>query len=621
MGGTFGLSGFDLSGTLLPRKIPFTLRVNLEWKHSLGGMFMVEGRVDRRLAAILAGDVAGYSRMMGADEEDTLSRLNAHRREFLEPKIAQHRGRIVKRTGDGVLIEFASAVDAARCAVEIQDGMLERNIPVPQDKRIELRIGIHVGDVIIEDGDIFGDGVNIAARLEGIAHPGGICISDDAYRQVRGKLEANFEDAGECELKNIARPVRVYQLQTARGATEASMLALPDKPSIAVLPFQNMSGDPEQEYFADGMVEDIVTGLSRIRWLFVIARNSTYTYKGRAVDVKQVGRELGVRYVLEGSVRKVADRVRITGQLIDTTTGAHVWADRYDRKSDDIFALQDEITLSVVGAIEPSLRLAEIERVKRKRPDSLTAYDLVLQAQPDVFTRMPAPSAKALVLLERALALDPTYALAHAYAAECHHSLFLRGGLNEEHRRASIRHAEAAITHGQDDALALTFAGFVIGIDKRDRPAAFAAFEASLAVSPSSAITYMQGSVILALAGESERAIEWAERGLRLSPFDSWRASAYFSIGVAHFHCGRFEDAATAARKAIQSSPGFSMPHMVLTASLVKLGKIGEAKVAAARVLELQPIFRYRQQFAGANFDPGLAASMGEALHTSGLPE
>jgi len=621
MGGTFGLSGFDLSGTLLPREIPFTLRVNLEWKHSLGGMFMVEGRVDRRLAAILAGDVAGYSRMMGADEEDTLSRLNAHRREFLEPKIAQHRGRIVKRTGDGVLIEFASAVDAARCAVEIQDGMLERNIPVPQDKRIELRIGIHVGDVIIEDGDIFGDGVNIAARLEGIAHPGGICISDDAYRQVRGKLEANFEDAGERELKNIARPVRVYQLQTARGATEASMLALPDKPSIAVLPFQNMSGDPEQEYFADGMVEDIVTGLSRIRWLFVIARNSTYTYKGRAVDVKQVGRELGVRYVLEGSVRKVADRVRITGQLIDTTTGAHVWADRYDRKSDDIFALQDEITLSVVGAIEPSLRLAEIERVKRKRPDSLTAYDLVLQAQPDVFTRMPAPSAKALVLLERALALDPTYALAHAYAAECHHSLFLRGGLNEEHRRASIRHAEAAITHGQDDALALTFAGFVIGIDKRDRPAAFAAFEASLAVSPSSAITYMQGSVILALAGESERAIEWAERGLRLSPFDSWRASAYFSIGVAHFHCGRFEDAATAARKAIQSSPGFSMPHMVLTASLVKLGKIGEAKVAAARVLELQPIFRYRQQFVGANFDPGLAASMGEALHTSGLPE
>jgi adenylate cyclase len=329
---------------------------------------MVEQRVQRRLAAILAGDVAGYSRLMGADEEGTLSRLNVHRREFLEPKIADHRGRIVKRTGDGVLIEFASAVDATRCAVEIQHGMVERNALVPQDKRIELRIGIHVGDVMIEDGDIFGDGVNIAARLEGIASPGGICISDDAYRQVRGKLDANFQDAGEHELKNIARPVQVYQLHPGGDAKQAPALALPDKPSIAVLPFQNLSGDPEQEYFADGMVEDIITGLSRIKWLFVIARNSTFTYKGRPVDVKQVGRELGVRYVLEGSVRKATDRVRITGQLVDTATGAHVWAERYDRRLEDIFALQDEITLNVVGAIEPSLRYAEIERVKRKRP-------------------------------------------------------------------------------------------------------------------------------------------------------------------------------------------------------------------------------------------------------------
>jgi adenylate cyclase len=300
---------------------------------------MVEQRVERRLTAIFAGDVAGYSRLMGADEEGTLSRLNAHRREFLEPKIAEHRGRIVKRTGDGILIEFASAVDAARCAVEIQHGMIERNAPEPQDKRIEFRIGIHVGDIIIEDGDMFGDGVNIAARLEGIAQPGGICLSDDAYRQVRGKLDANFQDAGEQELKNIARPVRVYHLRSGGGATETPALALPDKPSIAVLPFQNMSGDPEQEYFADGMVEDIITGLSCIKWLFVIARNSTFTYKGRAIDVKQVGRELGVRYVLEGSVRKAADRVRITGQLIDAATGAHVWAQRFDRKLQDIFAL------------------------------------------------------------------------------------------------------------------------------------------------------------------------------------------------------------------------------------------------------------------------------------------
>src|SRR6516225_4274137 len=264
---------------------------------------MAETRVERRLTAIFAGDVAGYSRLMGVDEEGTLARLNAHRREFLEPKIADHRGRIVKRTGDGILIEFASAVDAARCAVEIQRGMIKRNASVPRDTRIEFRIGIHVGDVIIEDGDMFGDGVNIAARLESIAQPGGICISDDAYRQVRGKLDANFQDAGERELKNIARPVRVYQLQQPGRAMEAPVLALPDKPSIAVLPFQNLSGDPEQEYFADGIVEELITGLSRLRWLFVIARNSTFTYKGRAVDVKQVGRELGVRYVLEGSVR------------------------------------------------------------------------------------------------------------------------------------------------------------------------------------------------------------------------------------------------------------------------------------------------------------------------------
>ena len=429
---------------------------------------MAEQRVERRLAAILAGDVAGYSRLMGADEEGTLLRLNAHRREFLEPKIAEHRGRIVKRTGDGVLIEFASAVDAARGAIEIQRGMAERNTPVPQDDRIELRIGIHVGDVIIEDGDIFVDGVNIAARLEGIAQPGGICISEDAYRQVRDKLDANFQDAGEHELRNIARPVRIYQLQQSGRAMEAPALALPNKPSIAVLPFQNMSGDSEQDYFCDGVVEDIITGLSRIKWLFVIARNSSFTYKGRAVDVKQVGRELGVRYVLEGSVRKAGNRVRITCQLIEAHTGAHLWAERYDRPFDDIFALQDEVTLAVVGAIEPSLRAAEIDRVKRKRPENLDAYDLLLRAI-SADMSMPEGVAKALPFLERALELQPSYARAHGHLAVCHHTLYLRGGLREENRRAAIEHAHAAIANGQDDSTALTLAGFVIGMDEHDR--------------------------------------------------------------------------------------------------------------------------------------------------------
>jgi len=398
-------------------------------------------------------------------------------------------------------------------------------------------------------------------------------------------------------------------------------LALPDKPSVAVLPFQNMSGDPEQDYFADGMVDDIITGLSRIKWLFVIARNSTFTYKGRPVDVKQVGRELGVRYVLEGSVRKAADRVRITGQLIDAATGAHVWAERYDRNLDDIFVLQDEIALSVVGALEPSLRLAEVERVKRKRPDSLDAYDLVLQAQPDVYSGMPERVTKALVLLERALALDPTYALAHAFAAMCHHCLFLRAGLHEESRAASIRHARAAIAHGQDDALALTFAGFSIGMDGHDHAAAFTALEAALAVSPSSALTYNLGGVIFGWAGEAERAVEWGERAMRLSPLDPWVWSAFHALTLGHFHRGRYEDAATAARKAVQFNPGHSISHMLLAAPLAKLGRHKEAKAAAARVMELQPAFRYSRQFAGVDCAPGLAAALGEALRTAGLPE
>jgi adenylate cyclase len=552
--------------------------------------------------------------------EGTLAALKACRRELIDPKIAEHHGRIVKTTGDGALVEFASAVDAVRCAMEIQCFMAERNADVPEDRRIEFRIGVNVGDIIIDEGDIYGEGVNIAARVEPLASPGAICLSDNVYQQIKGKLALDVSDMGEQQLKNIAQPVRVWGVRLDKD-TSGPVLSLPDRPSIAVLPFQNMSGDPEQDYFADGMVDDIITGLSRIKWLFVIARNTTFTYKGKAVDVKQVGRELGVRYVLEGSVRKAGDRVRITGQLIDAATGAHVWAERYDRKADDIFALQDDITLSVVGAIEPSLRLAEIERVKRKRSDSLDAYDLGLQAQPDVYSRNPEQCTKALLLLERALALDPTYALAHAYAAECHHSIFLRGGLQEEHRTASIRHAESAIAYGHDNASALAFAGFVIGMDKHDRAAALTAFEAALSVSPSSALTYILGSVILAFAGEAERAIEWAERGLRLSPFDLYRASAFCAVSFAHFQRGRYEDSADAARRAIQATPGFSVCHMALAAPLAKLGRLEEARAAGARVSELQPNFRCGTQLRNVGAVPSFAADFGEALRAAGLPE
>ena len=398
-------------------------------------------------------------------------------------------------------------------------------------------------------------------------------------------------------------------------------LALPDKPSVAVLPFSNLNGDPEQEYFTDGMVEDIVAGLSRIKWLFVVARNSSFTYKGMAVDVKRVGRELGVRYLLQGSLRKDGNRVRISAHMVEAETGGHLWTERFDRALDDIFELQDEIALNVVGAIEPSLRKAEAERVKRKRPDNLDAYDLVLQSQSDVYSGMPARVTKALILLERALALEPDYALAHAFAAMCHHCLFLRAGLREENRAASISHAQAAIQHGQDDALALTFAGFSIGMDGHDHDAGFAALEAALAVSPSSAITYNVGGVMFGWAGEAERAIEWGERAMRLSPFDPWAWSAFHAFALGHFHRGRYEEAARAARKAVQLNPGHSISYMLLVAPLAKLGRLKEAEVAAARVLELQPGFRYSRQFSGVDCAPALAASLGEALHAAGLPE
>ncbi len=587
------------------------------------GICMAEQRVERRLAAILAGDVAGYSRLMGLDEEGTLARLNAHRREFLEPTIAEHRGRVVKRTGDGILVEFSSVVDAARCAIQQQRGMAQRNAGVPAEQRIDLRIGIHIGDIMIDEGDIFGDGVNIAARLEGIAQPGGICISDDAYRQVRGRIDEGFRDAGEQELKNIKLPVRVYQWEpdSAPGAEDLSVkLALPEKPSIAVLPFQNMSGDPEQEYFADGMVEDIITGLSRIRWLFVIARNSSFSYKGKTPDIRKVGRELGVRYVLEGSVRRAAGRVRITTQLIEAETGRHLWAERYDRAIDDIFAVQDDITVNTIAAIEPNLRQAEIERVKRKRPDSLDAYDLVLRALPEVFTLMPDGALKSLPLLERALALEPDYAIALAYAAWCHEVLFVRAGFREENRLAMSRCAHAALLHGRDDATALTVAGFCIGLIEHDRATAFQAFETALALSPSSAFTYMFGSTLLAWAGEADRAIDWGERAVRLSPFDPLGFLALDGISLGHFMRGRHAEAADAARKAIQVNPLFSVNYICLVAALVGLGQTADAKSAAARLIELQPTFSIGRQCAAVGVVPSLTAALTSAVCSVGLP-
>jgi TolB-like protein len=417
---------------------------------------------------------------------------------------------------------------------------------------------------------------------------------------------------------SLSEPVRAAR-ERLMGAAPVSP-ALPDKASIAVLPFQNMSGDPEQDYFCDGMVEDIITGLSRIKWLFVIARNSTFTYKGRMVDVKQVGGELGVRYVLEGSVRKAGKRVRVTGQLIEAHPGAHLWAERYDRPLDDIFALQDEVTLAVIGAIEPSLRAAEINRVKRKRPENLDAYDLLLRAI-SADMAMPQGAAKALPLLERALELEPDYARAHGHLAVCHHTLYLRGGLREENRRAAIHHAHAAIASGRDDSTALTLAGFVIGMDEHDRAAASQAFEAALSLSPSSAFAYLIGSAVLGWGGDAQRAIEWAERALRLSPFDPWNWYPCNGLALGHFTLGHYQEAAAAARKAIQFNPGFSMSHMLLAASLVKSGQLEQGKRAAAQVLALQPSYTFGKHFAAVNCAPALAASLSEALRAAGLLE
>ncbi len=467
-------------------------------------------------------------------------------------------------------------------------------------------------------------GALIEAAWPGLAvEESNLTVQVAALRKVlddRGGRASWIETLPRRGYRYVGPAVEITGAPPAPLAGLHSGLALPDKPSIAVLPFANLGADPEQDYFADGMIDDIITGLSRIRWLFVIARSSTLQYRALPIDVKQVGRQLGVRYILQGSVRAAADRIRISCQLVDAATSAQVWAERYDREQIDIFALQDEVSVSVVGAIEPSLRRTEAERVRRKRPDSLDAYELVLQSQPDVFSGMPRRSEAALLRLERALALEPDYALAHAYAAMCHHNLFLRDGLKKADRDASVRHAQAAISNGQDDALALTFAGFSIGMDAHDRAAAFTAFDAALAISPSSALTYILGSVIRGWSGEAKQAIDWAKKGLRLSPFDSWAFAAHHSLVLGNFKLRRFGEAADAAHKAVQTNPDHSISHMLLAAALVRLGRTEEARAAAEKVMILQPNFSHARQFQGVDCEAALARELGSAVQSIGMP-
>jgi adenylate cyclase len=450
-------------------------------------------RVGRRLAAIVAADVAGYSRLMGLDEVGTARTLREHR-VVTDALVAKHGGRLVKTTGDGVLLEFPSVVDAVECAVAVQAVMAERNEGVPADRRMLFRIGINLGDILIEGDDILGDGVNVAARLEGIADPGGICISSSAYDQVRGKVPVEFADLGEQRLKNIDRPVRLYAVRSAsttaaKSPAEADKpLPLPDKPSIAVLPFENMSGDPEQEYFADGMVEEIITALSQFKWLFVIARNSSFTYKGKAVDIKQVGSELGVRYVLEGSVRKAAGKVRITGQLIDAVTGAHIWAGRFERDFTDVFALQDEVTVAVVSAIQPKLLQAEIAMAARRRPENLTAYDYYLRALPQFYLTTREGVAEAMRLFNRALELDPQFGTVAALAGNCHSQNVLQGWAVDPQleRKEAVRLSRLALSLDDSDPEILSHAAAISAFLVGDRESEIEMADRAVALNPNS---------------------------------------------------------------------------------------------------------------------------------------
>jgi TolB-like protein/class 3 adenylate cyclase/Tfp pilus assembly protein PilF len=551
-------------------------------------------RDHRRLAAIVSADVVGYSLLMGRDESATLAGLKAHRQELIDPKIAEYGGRIVKTTGDGLLVEFPSVVDAVRCAVEVQRGMAERNAGVPPEQRIDFRIGINVGDIIIENEDIFGDGVNVAARLQEVAEPGGICVSGRVHEDVHGKLDVTFEDIGEQQFKNIARRVRVHRIllgegpggsEVATGTSTPPPLALPDRPSIAVLPFRNMSGDPEQEYFADGMVEEIITALSRIRWLFVIARNSSFTYKGQATDVKRIARELGVRYVLEGSVRRASQRVRITAQLIEAATGAHLWADRFDGSLEDVFDLQNQVAASVAGIIEPTLQAAEIRRSTTRPTNDLTAYDLYLRAYSYHRSSQKEEIVFALNLLGEALKRDPRYGAALALAARCHHNLHVIDSTNdhESNRREGVDLARRALGVAPDDPVVLGHAGYVLAYFGEDIDAAIDLIDRALALNPSYAWGWRNGGFVRLWAGQPASAIAYFETSLRLSPRAD-RASPFLGIGMAHFLERRFEDANAMLLRSLQERPIWVPTLRFLASCYAHMGRLDEAREAVRRL-------------------------------------
>ena len=583
--------------------------------------------MERRLTAILAADVVGYSRLMGADEVGTLAHLKRLRAEVIEPKITESHGRIVGSAGDSLLVEFASAVHAVQCAVEAQEGLAAHNASLPEDKRMTFRMGVNLGDVIAEDDTIYGDGVNIAARLEKLAEPGGVCVASNVYEQVKGKLDYAYTDLGSQQVHNIVDAVRAYRVSRAKPTSAFSTrdtLALPEKPSIAVLPFDNLSGDPEQGYFADGMVEEIITALSRTRWLFVIARNSSFTYKGRAVDIKQVGRELGVRYVLEGSVRKAASRVRITGQLIDATTGAHLWAERFDGGLDDVFELQEEVTRSVVGAIAPKLEQAEIERAKRKPTEHLDAYDYYLRGIASLHLLTRESNADALQLFYKAIELDPEFASAYGMAALCAVMRKANGWMadREQETVETERLALKAVDLGRDDAVALSLGGEALAFVVGNYNSGAALIDRALGLNPNLATAWLFSGWVRADLGDTETALQHLATAIRMSPVDPFMFDMLNAVAVAHLLAGRFEEASSWAERSLREKPDFLASLRFAAASYAHAGRTEDAQKVVSRILALDPGQRISNLADVVSIRRAAdMALLAEGLRKAGLPE
>lgn len=584
-------------------------------------------RPERRLSAILAADVAGYSQLVGFDEEGTIRQLKAHRALLFDPQVTAHRGRIVKTTGDGLLAEFASVVDAVRCAVDVQRGMIVRNADVAEERRLEFRIGVHVGDIVIEGDDILGDGVNIAARLEGIAEPGGIAVSGRVQEDCEGRLDVGFADDGEHQLRNIARSVRVFRLRLDGAPRPAAPSARPagrGMPSVAVLPFQNQSADPEQDYFTDGMVDEIITTLSRSRNLLVVSRNSTFTYKGRAVDAKQVGRELGAHYVLEGSVRKAGNQVRITGQLIDAQSAAHLWAERFDGGIEDLFDLQDRVASSVVGALVPNLLQAEIARARARPTESLDAHLTHMRAMAALQKWGRDGIDEALQLSYRAIDLDPTYASPYGTVLSCYMARRTNGWVTDpaRERDETVRLAAVAARVGRDDGYALSSAGFALASVGGDLDAGAELIERALTVNPNLSVPLTQCGFVRVWLGQPEIAIELLGKAMRLSPVDSFMWMMQLGMAFAHYLAGRDDEAFAWAEKAIQRNPFLGPAMRISAASAAFLGRTADATKYLALLRQLDPGLRVsnigeRVTLRRAEDRERLA----EGLRRAGLPE